>query len=573
MFSQYIPKFFVCLQEGYSWLKIRKDLLAGLTVGIVSIPLAMAFAIASGVSPERGLYTAIVAGFLISFLGGSRVQIGGPTSAFIVIVWNAVQRHGYEGMVYATLLAGVLLLAAGIFRLGTLIKYIPYPLTIGFTTGIAFLLFSSQIKDFFGLRIVQLPGDFVGKWKVIFHALPTFDVLTCVFALGVLFTMIVIRKWLPRIPWGISAIAVATIVCVVLQLPVETIQSRFGEIPHSLPLPSLPQFTLSVSAVSALLPDALAIAFLAGVESLLSAVIADGMTGRRHKSNVELCGQGLANIASMFFGGIPATGAIARTAINVKTGAQTPLAGMVHALTILLVITFFSSLVSLIPIPALSAMLMIVAWNMSELHHFRRLFKAPIGDVFILLTAFFLTVLIDLTVAVEVGMVLAAFLFLKRMSTMSKVALVEMTKEEELPEKQDIDAIFRKDVPAQVEVYEVDGPLFFGIADSFKNILQDIESPPSVCILRMRKVPVIDASGMHALKDFHHKCAKQGTTLVLSGVKGQPYQSLNRYGLSKEIGHENIQPHIDAALLRARQILSACVRPTLETVEEQLPQK
>ncbi len=556
--KEFIPKSVTCFKDRYDRAAFKSDLFAGVTVGLVSLPLAMAFAIASGVGPERGLYTAIVAGFLISLLGGSRVQIGGPTGAFVVIVYGIVQRQGYEGLVVATLIAAVILIIMGFSRLGVWIKYIPYPLTVGFTSGIALMIFSSQMKDFFGLNMQTVPVDFLAKWQAYIQAFPTWDMLTCGVGLGTLLLIALIRRFFPLIPWGIAAIILPTLICWVFDLPVETIYTRFGEMPRLLPAPSLPSFSLSWPAIQSLIPDAITIALLAGIESLLSAVIADGMTGGRHRSNGELVAQGVANLGSVIFGGIPATGAIARTATNIKTGAKTPMAGMIHAATLFLLILAFAPAVGQIPLAALSAVLIMVAWNMSEVAHVRHLLRAPLGDVAVLFTAFFLTVLVDLTTAVEVGMILAALLFMKRMSDLSHVVTLApllQQEEGEFSEKSDPDAISRKQVPQGVEVYEIDGPFFFGVADHLKDILHNMAAPPKVFILRMRKVPVLDASGLHALSELYLKCKRDRTTLILSGVKGQPAKSLKKFGLEMSIGHENIFPHIDLALKRAKELV------------------
>ncbi len=526
-------------------------------MGIVALPLAMAFAIASGVAPEQGLFTAIVAGFLISLFGGSRVQIGGPTGAFVVIVYGIIQRQGYEGLVLATLMAAVILILMGACRLGTLIKYIPYPLVTGFTTGIAVIIFSSQVKDLLGLQMQSVPADFLPKWQAFFVAISTWQPATCFVGLGTLFGIVALRRYFPVIPWGIVSIVGATFICWLFSLPVETVGERFGQIPRVLPAPSLPSFHFSVDLFRSLIPDAITIAFLAGIESLLSAVIADGMTGRRHKSNCELIAQGIGNLGSVFFGGIPATGAIAHTATNIKTGAKTPVAGMIHSVVLFLLIFCFAPLVSKIPLTALAAVLVVVAWNMSEHDHFRHLLKAPLGDIAVLLSAFLLTVLVDITIAVEVGMILAAFVFMKRMSDMGQVApIMKFVDESSGKDKEDPDAISNKSVPPEVEVYEVTGPFFFGVADSLKDVLHGIEPPPKVFILRMRKVPVIDASGLHALEEFFEKCKRDNTVLVLSGVKGQPAKTIHKYGLEELIGKENIHPHIDPALERARQLVN-----------------
>ncbi|MBS0629151.1 MAG: sulfate permease [Verrucomicrobia bacterium] len=551
--TQFIPKTWLAFKEHYTFAKFKKDLIAGITVGVVALPLAMAFGIASGVTPIRGLYTAIIAGFLISLLGGSFFQIGGPTGAFVIVIYAIVAQLGYNGLVISTLLAGLILLIAAFFRLGAVIKYIPYPLIIGFTTGIAFVIFFSQIKDFFGLQIDNLPIDFIPKTIAIFSAFHTWDPATFAVAFGTLSLIIFIRKYFPVVPWGISSIVVATAISWLFQLPVETIADRFGQIPSTLPTFALPDFSSSFAAWDKIVPAAFTIAFLAGIESLLSAIVADGMTGRRHKSNCELMAQGVANIGSVLFGGIPATGAIARTATNIKSGAQSPIAGMTHALTLLLIVLAFAPIVSQIPIASLSAVLIMVAWNMSELGHFRHLFKAPLGDVAVLLTTFFLTVVVDLIVAIEIGMILAAFLFMKRISDLSGVASLK-TINEENKETIDPDAIEKKRVPAGVEVYEINGLFFFSLADTLKGVLSNIESPPKVFILRLRKVPTIDASGMHALREFHHKCAREGAKLILSGVNPTVHKALKKFGLVELIGPSQILPHIDPALERAREL-------------------
>lgn len=554
----FVPKSVMCLfKEPYSLSIFRKDLQAGVTVGIVALPLAMAFAIASGVPPERGIFTAVIAGFLVSLLGGSRFQIGGPTGAFVVIVYDIVMREGYSGLIAATLIAGALLILMGLCRLGTWIKFIPYPLVAGFTAGIAVIIFSSQVKDFFGLKVAQVPADFIGKWGAVFKALPTWDPTTFALGAGTLGTIVIIRRFIPFIPWGITSIALATLVAWGWHLPIDTIASRFGEVPRTLPFPSLPALPASLETWQRLVPDAITIAFLAGIESLLSAVVADGMAGGRHKSNCELVAQGFANLGSCVFGGIPATGAIARTATNIKTGAKTPIAGMIHAVTLFVVVLVFAPIVSLIPMAALSAVLLMIAWNMTEIERFRHLLKAPIGDVAVLLSAFFLTVLVDLTVAIEVGMILAAFLFMKRTSELSNAVSLNKFAEENggLLEEKDPDAISKKNVPPHVEVYEINGPFFFGIADSLQNVLPNLERTPKVFILRMRKVPAIDATGLHALDDFFDKCKRTSTVLLLSGVKDTLAEEFKKFGVEKKIGKQNIFPHIDAALKRAAEIV------------------
>lgn len=557
MFREFIPKSLLYLRAGYTLSTFRKDLVAGVTVGIIALPLAMAFAIASGTTPDRGLFTAIIAGFLISALGGSRVQIGGPTGAFVVIVYGIIQRTGYEGLALSTLLAALFLILFGLFKLGSWIKYVPHPLITGFTTGIAVLIFSSQIKDFFGLNMGIPPAPFLEKWAAYAAASGSVHIPTLLLSLSTFAIILFVRRWTPKIPWGIAAIVLATFFSWVFDLPVETIQSKFGQIPNQLPIPSWPSFHIPEGKFSEVILDAVAIAFLGGIESLLSAVIGDGMIGGRHKSNCELVAQGIANIGSILFGGIPATGAIARTATNVKTGAQTPMAGMIHALTLFAIILFFAPVVSLIPLGGLAAVLMMVAWNMSEIDHFVHLFKAPIGDVAILLTAFLLTVFVDITVAISFGMILASFLFMKRMSQFSKtisLTLLFHESQDEFPEKDDPDAISKKELPPGVEVYEIQGPFFFGAADMLQDLLANFEKAPKVFILRMRHVPMIDASGMNALREFYQKCRRQNTSLLLSGIHGQTEKDLKKFGLAPLIGEDQIFPHIDAALAKAREL-------------------
>jgi len=556
MFQEFIPKSYHYLKSGYSFAKLQKDLIAGLTVGIVALPLSMGFAIASGTTPDKGLITAIIAGFLISAIGGSRVQIGGPTGAFVVVIYGIISRTGYEGLALSTLIAAILLILIGLFRLGSWIKYVPHPLITGFTTGIALTIFSMQIKDLVGLKIDHLPANFLGKWSTYFNTFSTFDPTTALLGLGTLGVIIFIRKFAPKIPWSIAAIVFSTVIVYFFNLDVETIQSKFGQTPNHLPLPAFPSFSLLKTHLPEILFDALAIAFLGGIEALLSAVIADGMVGTRHQSNCELVGQGIANFASIIFGGIPATGALARTALNVKSGAQSPIAGMIHAVVLFFIVLFFSPLVSQIPLASLAAILVMIAWNMSELEHFVRLLSAPRGDVAILVTTFLLTVFTDLVIAISVGMILASFLFMKKMSGVSKT--VELTKLFNEPqinfkERLDTEIIENKKIPKDVEVYEIQGPFFFGAADILQDLLVDLEKPPKVFILRMRNVPFIDASGMHALKEFYYKCLRHNTVLLLSGIQGQSKKDLKRLGLTNLVGEEHIFSDIHSALNEAEK--------------------
>ncbi|MFZ5831732.1 MAG: SulP family inorganic anion transporter [Planctomycetota bacterium] len=562
---RYLPKSVVCFRSGLDRRTFLHDCLAGLTVGIIALPLAMAFGIASipegvatgaGISPPAmGLYTAVVAGFLISALGGSRVQIGGPTGAFIVIVYGVTMRHGYDGLLTATLLAGGFVILFGLLRLGTIIKFIPYPVTIGFTSGIALVIFSSQIKDFFGLSMTTVPAEFLHKWQAYLGAAHTFRPAALAIGLGSLVLMILLRRYAPRLPGAIVAVVASSCVVALLGMDVETIGTRFGGIPNTLPLPHLPGINLEL--VREVLPDAMTIAVLVAIESLLSAVVADGMIGGRHKSDCELVAQGVANVASALFGGLPATGAIARTAANVKAGGRTPLAGMVHALVLLSFMMLMAPLAKMIPLATLAAVLILVAWNMSELDHVRSILKSPRSDVLVLLVTFGLTVFVDLTVAVGVGMALACVLFMKQMADASSVQAIAKEAEigDELAYLKDPNSVDSREVPAGVEVYEVNGPLFFGTADRLQGVFRALLRPPKIFILRMRKVATIDASGLHALEEFHAVCRRHGTTLLLSGVHAQPLVAFIRAGFGDVIGTQNLFGNIDDALNRAREIL------------------
>lgn len=583
----YLPKSIVCLREGYGRAVFWNDIFAGLTVGVVALPLAMAFAVNSGpgVTPQMGLYTAIVAGFLVSLLGGSRVAVAGPTGAFMPILYSIVERHGIEGLAVATVMAGVILIIMGIARLGSMIKFIPYPVTTGFTSGIAVIIFSSQMKDFFGLKMGNPPPEFLHKWSAYWTAFSEHFINPWAtgIALGGVILIVVLRRIAPRIPGTIIAVILAAALVALLQLDdaarwgdqaIETIGSKFGGVPRDLPRPDwgiLSAFTYE--RIQALIPEATTIALLASIESLLCCVVADGMIGGRHKSNVELVAQGVANIASVGFGGIAATGAIARTAVNVKSGGRTPLAGIVHSIFVLLCMLMLAPLASRIPLPVFASVLVVVAWNMSERDHFKHILKAPRSDIAVLLTTFGLTVLLDLTVAVGVGMVLAAMLFMKRMSEVTNVsALREEIVEEgpEFPETADPNAITIRDVPEGVEVYEINGPFFFGVADRINDTLRGVEKPPKVFILRMRRVTAIDATAMHALGEFHAKCHRQGTTLLLAGVHAQPIFAMTKYGLVDRIGEDNLFGNIDDALNRAREIVGVPTVPRPAIVQPEV---
>lgn len=564
------PKLLTVLREGYSSRLFVSDLTAGLIVGIVALPLAIAFAIASGVKPEQGLYTAIIAGFLISVFSGSRVQIGGPTGAFVVIVYGIVQQYGYDGLVVATILAGLLLIAMGLAGLGTVIKFIPFPVTVGFTAGIALIIFMGQIRDLLGLDMADVPADFIEKLTAYGAHIASINPYAA--GLGLL-TMLIVWYWprvSRRIPGSLIAILLTTALVHLLDFPVETIGTRFGSVPNTLPAPRLPN--VSWQTITQMFSPALAIALLAGIESLLSAVVADGMTGRRHRSNMELVAQGIANVASPLFGGIPATGAIARTATNIKNGGQTPLAGIVHAVTLLLIMLFFARWAALIPMATLAGILTVVAYNMSEWHLFVKLFKGPKSDVLVLVSTFLLTVIVDLTVAIQAGVILAALLFMRRMSEVTEVGYVTQVMSDEEEDEDDPNSIRRRVVPKGVEVFEVNGPFFFGAAEKFKSALSRTQKKPRVLILRVRKVLSIDATALRALEEVYAQAKRDGTILLLSGVHAQPLVAMERSGFLSLIGEENALANIDEALNRAREILGLPPSPQPDTeanLEEQ----
>ena len=557
--SLFVPKLVTVLRKGYSFASFRADFFAGLTVAIVALPLAMALAIASGTTPDKGLLTAAVAGFLISALGGSRFQIGGPTGAFVVVVFNVIDQQGFDGLVIATFMAGIILIVAGFARLGTWIKYIPEPVVTGFTAGIAVIILSSQFKDFFGLSLDQVPAAFFDKWPAFWAVRDTLSPATLGVAVGALVLIVVLRRFAPRLPGFLIAVALASVVVLVFGLPVETIGSRFGGVSSSIPMPSLPEVTLA--RLGELLPSAFTIAFLAGVESLLSAVVADGMTGRRHRSNCELVAQGVANAASALVGGIPATGAIARTATNVRTGARSPVAGMIHAVIVLLFMLFLAPVADVIPLASLAAVLVVVAVNMSEMGRFRALLRGPWGDRLVLLLTFGLTVAVDLVLAIEVGVVLAAVLFMHRMtgvvaiSSGQAVGLIEEDVDDfSTPPGEAV----RKPLvlPRHVETFHVRGPLFFGVAGHFAEVIDRISGTPRVLILRMREVPMIDSTGASRLKDLLVRCRRQGTVVLVTGLQAQPRRVLGEMGiLAEDDEHLRVLPDIEAAVVVARSIV------------------
>ena len=565
----FVPKLVTTLKD-YSREQFLRDATAGMIVGVVALPLCIAFAIASGVSPDRGLYTGIVGGLLISLLGGSRVQIGGPTGAFVVIVYGIVQRYGVEGLTVATLLAGVFLVIMGVAKLGVALRFIPFPVVTGFTSGIALIIFSSQVKDFLGLAMGDVPAEFFEKWAAYARHVGSINwyaagLASLTLAILVLWPRLGARA--AKVPAPFVALIVTGALAVLLDLPVETIGSRFGAIDASFPRPVLPR--LAFADVTALVGPALTIAMLAAIESLLSAVVSDGMIGARHRSNMELVANGIANIASPLFGGIPATGAIARTATNVKSGGRTPVAGIVHALTLLAITLFFGRFAALIPMATLAGILAVVAYHMSEWRIFRSELRAPRSDAAVLVTTFLLTVVVDLTVAISVGMVLAAFLFMRRMAEVTDVRYVTRQLADGVERVDDPNALALRDVPREVEVYEIDGPFFFGAAERFKDTVGQVSRKPKVLIIRLRDVPAIDSTGLHALREVARRARHEGTLFLLSDVRAQPLVALGRSTLLDEIGEENIFGHIDDALERAKEHLGlpgTTTKPDLTTV-------
>ncbi|MGN6248430.1 MAG: SulP family inorganic anion transporter [Ginsengibacter sp.] len=548
----FAPKLFDTLKT-YHKKQFTHDILAGIIVGIVALPLAIAFGIASGVTPVQGLITAVVAGFTISAFGGSRVQIGGPTGAFIVIVYGIVQTYGINGLIAATFIAGIILILMGLARLGTVIKFIPHPLIIGFTSGIALVIFSSQVKDFFGLKMAKVPADFIPKWSAYFHNFNSINFYATGIAVATVVIILLWPKINQKIPGSLISILITTAVVQFFHLPVETIGSRFGNISSSFPAPVVP--SVDFATIKHLIRPAFTIAILGAIESLLSAVVADGMISGNHRSNTELIAQGGANIFSAIFGGIPATGAIARTATNIKNGGRTPVAGIVHSISLLLILLIAGKWASLIPIANLAGILMIVCYNMSEWRSFKFILKGPKGDVAVLLITFFLTVLIDLTIAIEVGIVLAAFLFMRNMIKSSEVSILT----NEIDDK-DFNYDFAEgkyNIAKEVEVFEVTGPLFFGAAYKFKEAMKYLKQHPIVLIVRMAYVPIIDATGIQTLKEIHKDCNKKHIKLLLSEVRSaQVLEELKEARLTFSIGKGNILSTFEKAIERAGVLIN-----------------
>jgi len=535
----------------YSWSAFAADLGSGVTVGLVALPLAMAFAIASGLTPEAGIYCAVVTGFIISALGGSRFQIGGPTGAFVVVVAGIVATYGLDGLFMCTMMAGVLLVILGVTGMGTAVKYLPRPVVIGFTNGIAVLIASTQIRDFFGLRLDAVPSAFAARMSALAHAAATVSWPATVLGAAALAAMILLRRFAPRLPGAIVALVVGTLVAVLLALPIDTIGARFGGIPSGLPHLRIPRFHPEMIPI--LLRPAITVALLGAIESLLSAVVADRMGGDRHNPNVELTAQGIANIVSPLFGGLPATGAIARTATNIRSGARTPVSGMVHALTLLGILLAAAPLARFIPMPILAAILLMVSWNMGEWHEIPKLLRLTRTDVAVWAVTFGLTVFADLTIAVEVGMVLAALTFIRRVATTTSIASVTP----DFIENGRIHILQDKVIPSYVSVFKIHGPFLFGAADKLMRISDHLDSLPPVVILRLRYVTALDATGLRAFEDLSDRLHASGRTLILCGAREQPAAVMKQAQFHDHVGHRNICPNIEAALLRAAEVYAA----------------
>ncbi len=546
-----LPKLFTVIKEGYGFKAFMPDLGAGIIVGIIAVPLAIAFAVASGVKPEQGLYTAVIGGFFISLLGGSRFQIGGPTGAFVVVVAGIMAQHGYGGLVTAMIMAGIMMIIMGLLGMGSFIKFIPYPVTVGFTAGIAVIIAVSQIKDLTGMS-GEAPAEFIER--VSFYAANMDKINPWDLGIGIC-GIALLAAWhkVPgKVPGSLVLIILATAAVRFFRIPAETIGHRFGVMSAALPQISFPQ--ISLESVRRLFSPAVTIALLASIESLLSAVVADGMTGRKHRSNAEITAQGVANIMSGLFGGIPATGAIARTAANIKNGGKTPVAGIIHSVTVLFVLLFFGRFAAMIPMAALAAILIVVAYNMGEWKYFAGIFRYPKSDAAIMLVTFLLTVFVDLTAAIEAGILLSMFLLMRRLSDVTRSEFITNSLKED-EEKNDDKSINARKVPEGVEVFEIDGVFFFGAVDAFKNAMEEMSKKPKVFVLRMRKVLSVDAAGLKAIEELHEKFRREGVDFVLSGVHAQPYFAMEKAGLNDIIGRENVTADIDGALARAAVII------------------
>ncbi|MGU8557886.1 SulP family inorganic anion transporter [Clostridium perfringens] len=550
----YKPKLISLLDDkenGFSKEQFFKDLIAGIIVAIIALPLSIALGISSGVSPEKGLITAIIAGFIISLLGGSRVQIGGPTGAFVVIVFGIIQNHGVDGLIIATFMAGIILVLFGLLRFGSLIKYIPYPITVGFTSGIAVTLFSTQVKDFLGLSMTKTPSEFIPKWEAYISHMNTTNLYTLAIGLLALIILIFWPKINKKIPGSLIALIVTTLVVFIFNLPVATIGSQFGKISSNIPMPHIPN--LNLNTLKALIGPAFTIALLGGIESLLSAVVSDGMIGDKHNSNAELIAQGIANMGSSLFGGIPATGAIARTAANVKNGGRTPISGIVHSITLLLIMLVFMPLAKFIPLTTLSAILIIVSYNMSEWRTFKAILKAPKSDIAILLTTFFLTVLFDLVIAIGIGMVVSMCLFMRRVATSIEV---NELNESDCSDKSNIDTDMENlKVGENVLVYDIRGHLFFGAVDTFINTMKEINDDAKVLVLRMRHTKTLDVTGYKQIKNIALSCKSRNMTLIISELQEQPKKVMRLMGFIDTLGEDHFATNFDEALEKANSLI------------------
>ncbi|MBI6107052.1 SulP family inorganic anion transporter [Clostridium perfringens] len=550
----YKPKLISLLDDkenGFSKEQFFKDLIAGIIVAIIALPLSIALGISSGVSPEKGLITAIIAGFIISLLGGSRVQIGGPTGAFVVIVFGIIQNHGVDGLIIATFMAGIILVLFGLLRFGSLIKYIPYPITVGFTSGIAVTLFSTQVKDFLGLSMTKTPSEFIPKWEAYISHMNTTNLYTLAIGLLALIILIFWPKINKKIPGSLIALIVTTLVVFIFNLPVATIGSQFGKISSNIPMPHIPN--LNLNTLKALIGPAFTIALLGGIESLLSAVVSDGMIGDKHNSNAELIAQGIANMGSSLFGGIPATGAIARTAANVKNGGRTPISGIVHSITLLLIMLVFMPLAKFIPLTTLSAILIIVSYNMSEWRTFKAILKAPKSDIAILLTTFFLTVLFDLVIAIGIGMVVSMCLFMRRVATSIEV---NELNESDCSDKSNIDTDMENlKVGENVLVYDIRGHLFFGAVDTFMNTMKEINDDAKVLVLRMRHTKTLDVTGYKQIKNIALSCKSRNMTLIISELQEQPKKVMRLMGFIDTLGENHFATNFDEALEKANSLI------------------
>ena len=547
-FGAWLPKSYFALRH-YTRKTFFSDLLAGITVGLVALPLAMAFAISSGLSPQAGIYTAIAAGFLCALLGGSMTQVSGPTGAFVVVVAGIVAKHGVDGLFICTLLAGGILIVLGVTGLGTAVKFIPRPVVVGFTNGIAVVIASTQISDFLGLKTGHLPGDFAGRIQALLHALPSLNTTTFAVAATCLATILVCRKWFPKIPGAIAALLIGTAATILFKLPIDTINSRFGGIPTGLPSPHLP--TMHLDLIGPLLPSAITIAMLGAIESLMSAVVSDRMTGDRHNPNVELIGQGVANVVSPLFGGLPATGAIARTATNIRSGAKTPVASMFHAAVLVIILLAAAPLAGRIPLAVLAAILLMVAYNMGDWEEIPQIWKASRADRAVWLVTFGLTVFADLTVAVQAGMILAALLYISRVTRTTSVIRLGQDYFDESKDH----LLVGRHIPEGVAIFKINGPFLFGSTDKVTDLVELKDELPPVVIVRLRHMTAIDTTGIQALEDFASSLQDSGHQVIFCGMRPQPEEMMRRAGLARLVGEANICPNAAEALDRAAELL------------------